>query len=73
MPESSEMCRCAQCGNEFPRPHSYGMRPRYCSPAHRQRAYLARHGFRPGAEIDQPGSVSSPQRVSKKILDSRGR
>lgn len=33
---------CEWCGREFGRPHSQGPVPRYCSAAHRQRAYEAR-------------------------------
>lgn len=39
---SSESLRCEWCGSRFERPHTSGPAPRYCSRAHRQRAYEAR-------------------------------
>ena len=33
---------CAQCGRLFERPRRIGPIPKYCSAAHRQRAYEAR-------------------------------
>lgn len=30
---------CEYCGKEFPKPNQRGPVPKFCSPAHRQRAY----------------------------------
>ena len=38
---------CEWCGEPFPRPHHRGPAPKYCSAAHRQASFRARHPDRP--------------------------
>lgn len=37
-----EPCICEYCGFEFERPHRKGRPPKFCTPAHKQRAYELR-------------------------------